>query len=217
MNPPFLIKTNVTHYITGEAFFSCEKFLKKNQIEAGLGIIYPFHPWINFIESKMYWLSDEVLSDTYCSGVSVRVQYKISLLKRHTNSNLYISPLLMFKNKWKNKVWVLYPDGEHNSFGREYESLESDKKNVYALELLLGHETLINNKFVFDIYAGIGYRGYKRYDRYIYDMKPNYYFTPHSICIEKGKSMSLHLGVLIGLKINNKYISTITNNRIEYE
>lgn len=202
LKSPFIIKTNLNLYISGEAYISCEKFLKRNRIEAGIGIIYPFRPWINFVQSQMYTLGEETVSYYHGTGFTIRTQYKIKLRKGKPNSHLYFTPLIMYKHVWKNKVWVYYPDGEHNRYGYAYEHLESDKKNVYALELLLNHEKLINNAFLIDVYFGVGWRIFMLYDRNVYDGKPHGLGHPYKLRDEEESLISFHLGLNIGFNVN---------------
>jgi hypothetical protein len=203
---PIVFKTNITHYIAGDAFISCEKFFNKNQIEVGIGVIYRFHPWIKFIESETYSLGYDILSDYYSTGISFKIQNKFILNKWESHSNIYLSPLFMYKYVSKNNVWVYYPDGEHNTYNTGYSLLESDKKDIYAFEFLFGYEKFNKNKILIDFYAGLGVRKIV-FSGMVNDIEINNsnisnYFKPYSKSNEDRVSISLQLGINIGLKLN---------------
>jgi len=152
------VKIIISQLITGEALISCEKIKnERNSFEVGLGIIYPFKPWISFIASRTQYdeLEKQILSNYYCYGIDFKAQYKFFF---NTFSSFYISPLFMFKYVFKNNADVYYPFNYEKDHA-EYHSNETDKTNICGIELLLGRE---NNKpkksILTDFYYGVGIR-----------------------------------------------------------
>lgn len=206
---PIVIKTNITHYISGEAYISCEKYFKKYKFEAGAGMIYPIHYMQRFVGGKPMGINmDDEISFYYGKGFSIRAQYKINLSKNKSHSNLYMSPLIMYKYIWNEKDWIYYPHSEYNAFnGSSYSQLESNKYNVFKTEILFGYEFFINNKILIDYYIGLGGR-YRLHNGYVYDKKidnNNQYVpivNPYKCETVERVTPSIHLGLNIGFNIN---------------
>jgi hypothetical protein len=166
---PFIIKTNLTKYITGETYISCEKFFSKIHPEIGFSIIYPFNPWLNAVSDNPL-IRDDIYYFYNAKGLSFLLQNKFIVEQKADKSFGYIAPIFMFKSLLKENT---------------------DRKNIYASEIIVGYESLIKNLILIDFYTGFGWR--------VISLKQHYY-TSNDISYH----LTLHLGLSVGFNIFKK-------------
>jgi hypothetical protein len=156
---PLFIKTNLSYYVTGVAYFSVEKAFHKIHPEIGAGLIYPFKPWMNALTDNSI-VRDENAKYYYGHGYIFSIQSKFIVEEEPRKSKSYISTMLMYRHVWKNNIWVTYRaiNGYPEDPPIYVDRLTSDKTNVYAFEILFGSEIYIKKLVQLDFYTGFGLR-----------------------------------------------------------
>jgi hypothetical protein len=196
---PFCIKTNLTHYITGTAYISCEKIFDNDYLrpEIGLGIIYPFKPWLNYVLDNPLF-SDENAKLFYGHGYSFKVQNKFVIEKSQNDFHGYVSPLFLFKHVSIKDIWITY-------LHQGQPHLTSYKKNIFELGFLCGIEKLYKNILIFDFYFGLGYRLVREYDSFgKYSTLTSSGIATNEETENRYPSFAIHLGLNIGINIVKK-------------